>query len=73
MVGAPLQLGALSSRLVRLWVNPALSRVATHLSLWCVMGYLMIDCCIANFLEIVTKRMDFENRPVRYLIDGSYV
>ena len=27
MLGAPLQLGALSVRLVRLWVNPALSRV----------------------------------------------
>jgi len=25
LLGAPLQLGALSSRFVRLWVNPALS------------------------------------------------
>jgi len=27
MLGAPLQLGALSERLVRLWVNPALETV----------------------------------------------
>jgi len=27
MLGAPLQLGALSVRLVRLWVNPALGKL----------------------------------------------
>jgi len=29
LLGAPLQLGALSARLVRLWVNPALRRSVT--------------------------------------------
>ena len=34
MLGAPLQLGALSVRLVRLWVNPVLSRVRVRTFDW---------------------------------------
>jgi len=38
LLGAPLQLGALSARLVRLWVNPALLMTSSRIIIVATLG-----------------------------------